>query len=224
MQLRQHIPNLLTLTNLAAGVVALCFLDIEIAIICMSISLVADLADGAVARALGVDGPLGAILDSLADLVTFCVVPAVVTFHAIFLTESNPLLIGVLAFYVCMGCYRLARYVVNADESENFSGMPTPSTALIIVGLWIAMFYGNVEIPKWAIYIIFVLCGILNVATMTMPALKGFSGNRLKLWLFIVLAIIGIGSLIWSPYTALLVVMTSYVVLGIIFGIQQNKN
>jgi CDP-diacylglycerol--serine O-phosphatidyltransferase len=224
MQIRQHIPNLLTLTNLAAGVVALCFLGIEITIICMSISLVADLADGAVARALGVDGQLGAILDSLADLVTFCVVPAVVSFHTIFAGEANPIGIAVLVFYVCMGCYRLARYVVNADEGENFSGMPTPSTALVIVGVWVAMFYGNFELSDWLIYGIFIGCGILNVSTMTMPALKGFSGNRPKQLVFILLALIGVGSLIWSPYTALLIVMTGYVVLGIIFGIQQNKN
>ncbi len=69
----KHFPNVLTLLNLFCGalaVVSVLFLHVEEALILQAISLVADFFDGLLARKLGVAGPLGVQLDSLADVVS----------------------------------------------------------------------------------------------------------------------------------------------------------
>lgn len=223
--MKQHIPNLLTLTNLGSGVIALFFLDMRIAIICMIVSLIADVADGAVARSLGVDGPLGAILDSLADLVTFCVVPAVISYHTIFHGEPNILVLAALVIYVCLGCYRLARFVVNNDEGQNFKGMPTPATALVIIGLWVyAMYHGIDSIPRPLLLMTFVICGILNVSSITMLSLKGISQDRQKLIFFALIILTSIITVLISPALTILITMSVYIMLGIIFGLLMKEN
>lgn len=220
MNIKAHIPNLLTLINLGSGIVALFYLDMRIAIICLAVSLLADLADGAVARALGVDGPLGAILDSLADLVTFSVVPAVVTYHTLLEAKADIWIIIPLVLFVCMGCYRLARFVVNSNESTNFSGMPVPATALVIIGIWIySMAPDIVPIPTWLLASIFMICGVLNVSTLSMLAFKGLGNSPMKKVFFLLIGCVSFISFIWNPYTALCIIMTCYVFLGIIFGL-----
>lgn len=223
--LKSAIPNGLTLTNLGGGVIALFYLDLQLALICMTIGLVADVFDGAAARALGVDGELGAILDSLADLVTFCVVPAVVSYHTLFMDFQSPLVMITLVGYVVMGAYRLARFIVSTEEGTDFQGMPTPASAIVIMGLWV--YHLNNPIADSQLYLVLILFGILgllNVSKIKMLSLKGISDSKKKQIFFAILIGIGLITSIIQLQLALLVTLICYVFLGIIYGITQRKN
>ncbi|HQW03829.1 MAG TPA: CDP-alcohol phosphatidyltransferase family protein, partial [Saprospiraceae bacterium] len=84
MKLVRQIPNALTLTNLLLGTMAIIALTnalVGTAMLLMAGSLVADVFDGAIARKLGIADGLGIQLDSLADMVTFGVLPAMMIFY-----------------------------------------------------------------------------------------------------------------------------------------------
>src|SRR5580765_2853114 len=84
MKLVHQLPNLLTLSNLLMGTIAILATfdhSYMLAVYLMGGCLLADILDGALARKLGVDGPLGIQLDSLADVVSFGVLPALIVYH-----------------------------------------------------------------------------------------------------------------------------------------------
>ncbi len=223
--IKAAIPNGLTLTNLGAGVVALCSLDLKIALICVCIGLVADVFDGAAARALGVDGDLGALLDSLADLVTFCVVPGVVSYHTIFAEYQSPLVIGILVAYILMGGYRLARFIVSTEEKTDFQGMPTPASAIGVMGVWIASINTPITEQHLALYLsLFIILGLLNISKVRMLSLKGISNSRLKLMSFGLIIALGLLSIWLRPQYAILITLIGYISLSIIYGIIYRKN
>lgn len=147
---RAWIPNSLTLGNLFCGLGAIASLLVYSPADALSlvpgeapfvgfllVALVLDVFDGWAARKLGVAGPLGLQLDSLADAVTFGVAPAVGLFATLLqhdpgsawfwpLAAAAPLALG--------SVYRLARFNLDTRQSDSFIGVPTPSNALMVVG------------------------------------------------------------------------------------------
>ena len=82
----RFIPNMFTLGNAAMGVLGIVLIAREemiLAVYCVLIALILDFFDGFVARLLGVQGKLGAKLDSLADMITFGALPGVILFQMI---------------------------------------------------------------------------------------------------------------------------------------------
>jgi CDP-diacylglycerol--serine O-phosphatidyltransferase len=103
------------------------------------LAAVADFFDGRVARKSSRSSPLGADLDSLADLISFGVAPACLAFA---LGMSGGWDWVVLAYFVCCGLSRLARYNVTASELSDetgkvlyFEGTPIPTSMILVVGL-----------------------------------------------------------------------------------------
>ena len=138
--MREHVvpANLVTSTSLAAGVVAL-LLDasqVGLATALVVVAGVLDGVDGALARRRGGDHVFGAQLDSLTDLLCFCVVPAVVLARGV--GAGTPALAGgvAVAFVLC-GAWRLARFPL-VQEQGCFVGVPTPAAGGIamLLALW----------------------------------------------------------------------------------------
>lgn len=148
-----HLADLLTLGNAACGVAAV-FLAMRYAagasiILFLAsaamapLALVFDILDGRVARARHTHSALGRELDSLADVISFGVAPAVLGFAA-GLTGGWD--VAILIYFVCCGVSRLARYNVTAeslsqgsDKVAYFEGTPIPSTVVITgVLAWLA--------------------------------------------------------------------------------------
>ncbi|MED5363012.1 MAG: CDP-alcohol phosphatidyltransferase family protein, partial [Bacteroidota bacterium] len=124
--------------NAAAGCLALYFildLDFETATYCVLVCCVFDFLDGFLARVLGVTSEFGKQLDSLADVISFGVVPGTVA----------TLMLGVLdvdfpwffiGFIITLAsAYRLANYNTSDQNKAHFSGLPTPANALLWIGL-----------------------------------------------------------------------------------------
>lgn len=111
-----------------------------------------DALDGWAARKLGVEGPMGIQLDSLADLVTSGLAPAFVSYRLICESGAcDSLMINALpALLVVAAAYRLARYNVSASTDEStgfFEGLPAPAAGLFWMGmtLWWGSAYSGSE-------------------------------------------------------------------------------
>lgn len=136
------LPNLLTLSNLLSGSIAVLFAchgDLRTAAYLVILSGIFDFFDGFVARKLNIDSPLGAQLDSLADMVTFGLVPAIFLYQLLsqhFVTDSF-LKIGALpGFMFAIGaCLRLAKFNISTDQTTYFKGLATPAATLFVIGL-----------------------------------------------------------------------------------------
>jgi CDP-diacylglycerol--serine O-phosphatidyltransferase len=138
-----RIPDLLTTANLACGVGAVLLASRgQLTIACGLLFLAAlfDVFDGLAARALGGGTPLGAQLDSLADMVSFGVAPASIVFHraAPWLSADRNdhwmlwATAGIMA--VCSG-WRLAKFNIDTRQTSGFLGLPTPAHALFWVSV-----------------------------------------------------------------------------------------
>ncbi len=142
MNLKRHIPNIITLANLFCGCIALVkvtHLEYELAFYWLCLGVFFDFFDGFFARLLKVSGPLGLQLDSLADMVTNGVVPGYVMFMLLQHNQHNMLDIPELSYFgfiVTLGaCYRLAKFNIDTRQTDSFIGLPTPSMALFILSL-----------------------------------------------------------------------------------------
>ena len=131
MGITRHIPNAITSMNLLSG----CFATIlalngnfKTAFLCIIAGAIFDFCDGLAARALKAYSPMGKELDSLADMVTFGVAPAMIMYR--FQAEANFLVYLPLLIAVFSGL-RLAKFNIDTRQSENFIGLATPSCALI---------------------------------------------------------------------------------------------
>ena len=138
MNIKKHIPNMLTAGNLLSGVMAIVFTLYagrpDIAMWLIVLSAVFDFFDGMVARLLGVSSPIGKDLDSLADVVSFGLAPATLVFRGLEgLDAGNYLNYGVF-IVVAFAALRLAKFNNDTRQSTSFLGLPVPSNALFWIG------------------------------------------------------------------------------------------
>lgn len=133
--IKKNIPNFLTCLNLLTGMVGIYLVlggDLAMGAYCIFLAAIFDFLDGFVARMLKVQGEMGKQLDSLADMVTFGVLPAVIMLKMIEgVTDSVylpflGLLIGIFS------AWRLAKFNIDERQTDRFIGVPTPANALLI--------------------------------------------------------------------------------------------
>ena len=134
MNIVKNIPNAVTYMNLLCGLMGvICTFggDFRAAFIFMMAAAVCDFCDGLTARLLKAHSELGKELDSLADMVSFGVLPSLMTYKLMTAVSGNsllaftPLLIGVFS------ALRLAKFNIDERQSDNFIGLATPACAMI---------------------------------------------------------------------------------------------
>lgn len=142
-------PSAFTTLNLVSGFssVLLAFRgSFTVAAVLIVFSIVLDIADGFVARLVGATSPFGLQLDSLADLISFGVAPAVLI-HTWALDEW-PVLAWLVAFlWLACAAFRLARFNVTIDPAEDkryFVGLPSPGAASVVIATIFAL-----DSPQW---------------------------------------------------------------------------
>ena len=133
----KHIPNLLTISNLICGCIALYFTfqgELIFTAYLIGLAAIFDFMDGTAARLLNVSNPIGKELDSLADIVSFGLVPGAVVFHL--LEEGTLSQYSFIALLIpIFSAYRLAKFNVDENQNENFIGLPTPANCLVFVSI-----------------------------------------------------------------------------------------
>ena len=177
------VPSSLTLLALCSGVTAIRFgLNDEwaTAVTFVIASMILDMLDGRAARWLGADSRFGAQLDSLADLVSFGVAPAVIMYMWSLRSMGNAGWIAALIFCAC-GAIRLARFNVESVRDEGatkgnpyFTGLPTPAAAcMMLLPLLISFQWdGQVMREPWVSGIFIAVTSVLMVSRVPTPSIK----------------------------------------------------
>ncbi len=232
----QFIPNAITSMNLVSGVFALFFAyeeKILIAIILLLLAAFFDFLDGLAARLLKVSTKIGKELDSLADLVSFGLLPGVLVFvilRNLFQVRNydfsglanHELIILFLPILIPVAsAIRLAKFNIDTRQSEEFIGMPVPANAIF----WSALAYdyfiaenqvfGHLHIPV-VFAILVLLCSIMLNTEVRLLSLK-FKNLKFKENVYryaLMLGVIIFVSLFWLSGLALVIVF--YILLSII--------
>lgn len=208
----QFLPNAITLGSLAAGLTALrmAYADnLDLAMLLILLAAVLDGLDGRIARALGRESPIGAELDSLADLVNFGVAPAFIL-GVWTLLEVPVFGWGAALFYVICASLRLARFNVGIKsdtprDGRFFVGVPSPAGALLaMTPIILANAFAPLALPALASALWLVGCGALMVSTL--PTFS-FKMRVPRSWKSpgLLLLIAGFAALVFLPWATILV-------------------
>ncbi len=205
------LPNIITLANLlcgALGVVSMVSLPsdgaLRTAFVLMLAAALFDFLDGFVARLTRQYSPLGAQLDSLADMVSFVLLPMLVAMKVYYLAGGHGTWSAVMFLLPVCGALRLARFNVSDDHQGDFVGLPVPACALLIGAAgWYAA--GRMGVPaagwvQWGVLVAGVALALLMVSAVRMFSLKfagfRFAGNEVRyLYLLLSLAIVAVAGL-----------------------------
>jgi CDP-diacylglycerol---serine O-phosphatidyltransferase len=196
----KHVPNFITSLNLAAGFFAVIFAadgDLLTASWLILAAMIFDFLDGFSARLLKAYSPIGKELDSLADVVSFGVAPALIIYKLLttslqvsgpMITCNNSLIITLLLIIpvlmpVC-AALRLAIFNIDKTQATTFKGLPTPANALAVISLVISGHYsqltpGSITGSPVFLIIFTVLLSAMMVSRIPLLSMK-FSNLKIK--------------------------------------------
>jgi len=236
MNIKKHIPNLITLINLFCGCIAVVFVsesNYEMAFYMVCLGIFFDFFDGFFARLFKVSSPLGLQLDSLADMVTSGVVPGYVMF-SMFTNSAHELgtnpLTPFLGFIVTLGsCYRLANFNIDTRQTDSFIGLPTPANALFILSLPLVIKFSDsliiLEIltNQWVLLVITLCSAYVLNAEIPLFSLKikkfNLKDNALQMSFLLISFVL----LLLLHYIAIPLIIAFYVLLSVINNIFLKK-
>ncbi|MGI4870550.1 MAG: CDP-alcohol phosphatidyltransferase family protein [Janthinobacterium lividum] len=244
--MKRHLPNALTCLNLLCGCLALtCILGsgtrlkyLELGAYLVAVAAVADFFDGFVARALRVSSPIGKDLDSLADMVSFGVVPGAMVFALLISSSTHyafgaewfssfpfpdevKMLVPFAGFGITIfSALRLAKFNNDTRQTNSFIGLPTPACTLVVASLPVILAHddfklGSIILNPWVLLGLTVLLSGLLVAELPLFALKfknlQWRGNRRR-FIFVALALGLVG---WLHAAGVPLAVLLYVLLSV---------
>lgn len=247
----KQIPNIFTLLNLFFGCMAIVFAlqtnsviiymndqfntsfnipeKISWAAICIFIAALIDFLDGFVARLLKATTEMGKQLDSLSDVVSFGVAPAVILYQLLkfsFAREENGLDVSIgwlipSFILACAAAYRLARFNLDKDQQYSFKGVPVPAVGLLVASFPLILHFNEVAsvnaiiINKWFLYAVIIIVSYLMVSNLRIMSLKfcdfTFKNNIPK----IILLAVAIIAALFLQWIAVPVVFIVYILLSL---------
>lgn len=219
--MKKHIPNAITCANLFSGCIGIVFAfngALEIAAYFVLLSGLFDFFDGMVARLLHVKSEIGKQLDSLADMVSFGLLPGVVMFQLLKTSDYTSEYLPYLGFFITIfSALRLAKFNIDERQTEDFIGLNTPMNTLFIVSLpFIAKDYPAVIGSTILLLSIIAVTCYLLISEIRIFSLKfsdlSWAKNRIK-FIFLILSAILIAFL---NFAAVPFVLVAYIALSII--------
>ena len=188
MNIIRHIPNTITSMNLLCGVLGvICVFsgESDTAFLLMLLAAICDFFDGFSARALNAYSSVGKELDSLADLVSFGLLPSLMLYHVMtVLSPDAGLLCYIPLLIVLASALRLAKFNTDDRQSENFLGLATPASAMICGSLtYYILKDQNSFLTVWATGKVFVplvsaILSVLMVTELPMFSMKIKKGTQ----------------------------------------------
>ena len=229
------LPNLLTAGNLTCGFLAMTWIvrfqsggdfePIRMAIRYILAAFVFDFLDGLLARAVGHTSKFGSEFDSLADMVSFGVVPAFLVYRIV-LQDFHRLGVLVAATYLACSAVRLARFNVlsqrdDAGAEDEFVGFPIPTAAGLVVSVTLFMMWmvgQEHSFGKWEVVlpILMFIIGVLMVSTIRYPAFKHVEWTATRSTLAFSVAVIVTILLALHFHVTLALLFLSYMLYGLI--------
>lgn len=214
------LPALFTIGNLMMGFRAIILTlrgDYRLAAILIGIAIVLDLLDGRIARLTGTASEFGGELDSLADVISFGVAPAVLLYRWGFeLAMPRPGWMVAFLFVTC-GTLRLARFNVQRHvvDSRYFVGLPIPAGAGQLAAVVFSTPQPIAERSVATTLLVGSIClALLMVSTIRYRSFKSFDLRSRRSYLHVILLAMGMALVFSHPRTVLLVIATFYTVSG----------
>lgn len=224
-QLRVTSPSLITTGNMACGFSSVLLATsghFQFAAILIAVAIVMDIADGAVARLVGATSPFGIQLDSLADLISFGLAPAVLIYTWVLPEWPVPAWLAAFLWLACAG-FRLARFNFTLDPTDDkryFIGLPSPAAAAVVMATVFALDNPDVSgldlrvgpailIPA----LIGVVPALLMVSTVRFRTFRDLVSPRTRQTKITIAAVLGsvTAGLVVAPATTALAVTYCYV-------------
>jgi CDP-diacylglycerol--serine O-phosphatidyltransferase len=206
--------------------------EISLAAYLIFIAALFDFSDGFAARALKAYSPLGAQLDSLADIVSFGLAPSFILLHLIveshgrqqFMVFGFDVLPFVALLLPLFAALRLAKFNIDDRQTSSFIGLPTPAAGLMVASLPLikqqlyesqSLFYMLVTNTYFYIGIVFLLC-FLMVSELPLFGLKfksmAFKGNEIR-YLFLIASLV---LLVFLQFTSIPFIILLYLFLSLV--------
>lgn len=216
------LPNLLTLSNLLCGamaiVSALVWGDLSTSFWLIVAAAVCDFFDGMVARLMGISGPLGVQLDSLADDISFGLAPSAILFVLFGRVNGGalPEWLGYTVFlFSAFAALRLAKFNIDEEQHTEFRGLPTPAATLFVVSLgWASEHVALIPVTAWVVLATAWVLSLLMISNLPMFSLKfkglAWRGNEVRL-LFVAASVALIALLRIESF---LVIIPAYVIVS----------
>lgn len=233
MNIKRHLPNVLTCGNLLSGCLSILFLTENMplkAAVMVFVAGLFDFLDGFTARLLKVHSPIGADLDSLSDMISFGVAPGFLMCWLMDRAADLPSLVlfsidvlPCLAFLLpVFAAIRLARFNIDDTQKIIFRGLPAPGMAIFIASLPLALrqlgHLTDGSLGYWACLGITLFFSFLMVSNLRFFSFKKKSakwkGNEVR-WIFLIIAIV---SFAIFRFAALPFVMVLYILMSIFFA------
>ena len=213
----KNIPNFITCLNIGAGSLAIIaasrstspfwgLLGFQWAFIFIAIAACADFLDGFAARVLKAYSDVGKELDSLCDVVSFGVAPALTLFFLLQSMSTDHWICWTTLLIPASAALRLARFNVDTRQSITFIGLPVPANAIFWIGYAALLWEGVEFLSYWYVFLCFLIaeCWLMN-SPIKMFSLKIKSlslKENLPAYLLIIAAgvfcfTLGVGGLFW---------------------------
>lgn len=226
-RVKKHLPNAITCANLFSGCIGIVFAfqgNLVVAAYAIFLSSIFDFFDGLASRVLNSYSFIGKDLDSLADMVSFGVLPSVIMYE-LFLQapqiDSISHLLNFVAFLLpVFSALRLAKFNNDTRQSDSFIGLPTPANAILIASLplivqqydALAHYILN---PYFLTVLVLIMCTLL-VSEIPLMSLKfknrDFNKNIFRYLLLLFSAIL----ILFFKFVAVPVVIFIYITLSLI--------
>ena len=223
------LPNLFTTAALFAGFYAILAAvngKFETAAVAIFVAMLLDGVDGRVARLTKTQSAFGAEYDSLSDMVSFGLAPALVVFTWT-LTDLGKL--GWLAafIYTASAALRLARFntQVGIADKKYFQGLPSPSAAAIVAGsVWLGVDYGfDSESVAWPVAVLTTAVGLLMVSNFRYHSFKEIDFHGKVPFIVLVVVMVGLAIIQTHPPTVLFLMFLAYAVSGPVLTLLQLR-
>ncbi len=232
MTSRNQLPNILTCLNLLCGCVATVSVRDNVILLGGMVFLAAifDFMDGYAARKLNANSDFGKQLDSLADMVTFGVVPGLILFKLFTWHPEQTLLGSSILFHILkyfpftvtvFAAFRLAKFNNDPRQKDFFLGLPTPAVGIFVTALPLIIRFDSFGLSTMIInpYVILLISSGLSalmVSEIPLFSLKfrdfTWRANKIQfVFLFLSLALI-----IFLQFTALPLIVILYILLSIV--------
>ena len=221
MNLKAQLPNFITLLNLLSGVLGILWVlegQPLYGAYFVILSATFDFFDGFAARLLKVQSDMGKELDSLADVVSFGVLPGILLYSLTKNQTEASFLPYCTLIIPMLSAYRLAKFNLDTRQSDRFIGLPTPANALLLTTIpYLAAHWP--ELSPWlsspiALVVIAWLTSLLLVAELPLIALKfknsSFTDNSYRY----ALLVIGAVCLVWLQLAGIPLVILAYLLLS----------
>lgn len=231
--IKRNLPNAITLLNLLGGcctVVCILYGQFETAFIFYVFSSVTDFLDGALARALHVKSELGVQLDSLADMVSFGLVPGLIFYSLLEPDAVQELHWAALPGFVVtlFSALRLGKFNLDTRQTDTFLGLPTPACTMFTIGLMLIAHFDSYGLGVWVTQPLFLygciaVLSFLLVSELPMFNLKfrglQWKGNEIR----IIFAVAAAVALFGLREAAFALIIIGYIALSVAIHLFNGK-